>query len=221
MIISAGNRPGLHGAHTARGPDTHTHTHTLLTLRRFAAVNWDEFDAYLRPQRQDQSHLNCLLHPVWDFGPWASAYLSRVCIYVLTEDGFTEGFVPEVRYNQGDNVSGEAFQPGCIAISGTLSVCPEVYIQYRGERLPVNNLTFSGDRSLCAPSLRNAIRLADERVYGTRAKAGTVHPGKLQFCLWALEGDTMVLRATEVTGYQTATSTEPPSVVGMPVTHHI
>ena len=99
--------------------------------------------------------------------------------------------MPEVGFNQGDNVSGEAYQPGCIVVSGTLTVYPKVYIPFGGERLRVNSLMFSYDRQLCAPSIAAAIRLADECVYGTRSKAGTMHPGKLQFYSWTLEGDTM------------------------------
>ena len=74
-------------------------THTLLTIRRFATVDWDESDAYLRPHRQDQTFLNRLLHPMWDYGPWAASYFCKVCIHALTEDGFTGGFVPEVGIN--------------------------------------------------------------------------------------------------------------------------
>ena len=195
-------------------------THPLLTLRQFATVDCDESDAYLHPQREDQSRLNGLMRPMWDFGPWAASYFSRICIYALTEDGFTDGFVPEVGFNRDDNVSGEAYQPGSIVVSSTLSVFPEVYIPFRGERLPVNNLMFSDDRRLCAPSLAEAILLVDECVYGTRSKAGTEHPGKLQFYSWTLEGDTMVQRSAEVPDYQTVTNTEPRSVVGIPVTHH-
>ena len=195
-------------------------THTLLTLCQFATVDWDESDAYLRPQREGQSCLNGLMRPMWDFGLWAASYFSRICIYALTEDGFTDGFVPEVGFNRGDNASGESYQPGCVVVSGTLTVYPEVYIPFRGERLQVNNPMFSDDRRLCASSLAAAIRLADECVYGTRSKAGTVHPGKLQFYSCILQGDTVVQRSAEVVGYQTTTSMEPPSVVGIPFTHH-
>ena len=164
--------------------------------------------------------LNHLLWPMWDFGPWAASYFSQVCIYALIDDGFTGGFMPEVGFNQDDNVSWEAYQPRCIVVSGTLTVFPEVYIRFMGERLPVNNLMFSDDRCLCAPSLAAAIQLADECVYGTRAKAGTVQPRKLQFYLWTLDGNTMVQQRADVLGYQTTTGIEPPSVVGIPVTHH-
>ena len=117
-------------------------------------------------------------------------------------------------------MSGEAYQPRCIVVSCTLSVFRHVFIPYRGERLPLNNLMLSYDRRLCAPSLEEAIRLADECVYGMRAKAGTAHPGKPHFYLWTLDGDTMVLQQADVLGYQTSTSMEPPLVVGIPVTHH-
>ena len=118
--------------------------------------------------------------------------------------------MPEVGFNQGDNVSGEAYQPGCIVVSGTLTVYPKVFIPFRGEKLQVNNLMFSYDRCLCAPSLAEAIRPADECVYGSRSKGGLVPPGKLQFYSWTLEGVTMAQRSAEVLGYHTTTNMEPP-----------
>ena len=39
-----------------------------------------------------------------------------------------ESFVPEDGYNQGDNVSSEAYLPGCIVVSGMLAVFPELHI---------------------------------------------------------------------------------------------
>ena len=47
---------------------------------------------------------------MWHFG-WSDEYFSRITIFPLTSEGFAEGFVPEVGYKQGDNVSGEAYQP--------------------------------------------------------------------------------------------------------------
>ena len=38
--------------------------------------------------------------------------------------------------------------------------------------------------------------------------------------LRTMDGDTVVQQQTDVPGYQTTTSMEPPSVVGIPVTHH-
>ena len=55
-------------------------THTLLTPRHVATVDWDESDVYVRRHWEDQSHLNGLMRPMWDFGPWAAFYFSRICI---------------------------------------------------------------------------------------------------------------------------------------------
>ena len=66
-------------------------------------------------------------------------------MHVLTEDGFTEPFVPEVGFHQGDNISGEAYQPGCILVSTILPVDPSVYIPHQGRRHVINNPMFSDD----------------------------------------------------------------------------
>ena len=90
-------------------------THTLVFMGIFHPFNWDLSDAYLRPARQDETNLNILL----DFGPWSTDYFPWVVLFVLIDDRFTEGFVPEVGYNQGGN-SGQAYQPGCIIMSSIL-----------------------------------------------------------------------------------------------------
>ena len=39
-------------------------THTLLRVGQFAVVDWDESDAYLRPERHEETQLNALLRPM-------------------------------------------------------------------------------------------------------------------------------------------------------------
>ena len=58
-------------------------------------------------------------------------------------------------------------------------------------------------------------------VWGTRAKASTVHPGKLPFYSWRVGATSMMLCTEDVPEFQAVTSTEPPTVVGIPVTHQV
>ena len=142
-------------------------------------------------------------------------------MHVLTYDGFTEPFVPKVGFHQGDNISGEAYQPGCILVSTTPPVDPAVYIPHQGHRHVINNLMFSDDRRLCAATKQGMVHQAQVFAWGTRPKVGTVHPGKLLLYSWRV-GDTGMLLCTEdVPEFQAVTSTEPPTVVGIPVTHQV
>ena len=158
---------------------------------------------------------------MWDYGPWSLQYFNRIQVRVLTDDGFTEPFVLEVGFHQGDNISREAYQPRCILVSTTLPVDPTVYIPHQGHRHVINNLMFSDDRRLCAATKQSMVHQAQVCVWGTRAKAGTIHPGKLLFYSWRVGDTGMHLCTEDVPEFQTVTSTEPPTVLGIPVTHQV
>ena len=83
-------------------------------------ADWDESDAFLMPPRQSLSSINQALKPAWDFGPWAESYYGRLTIFPLTSDGFAQGSVQEVGFTQGDDFSGEGYQPGCVVVSVTM-----------------------------------------------------------------------------------------------------
>ena len=65
--------------------------HTLRREGSLGTVAWDESDAFLRPLRDTLTHVNRPLDPMWDFGPWAEGYFSRITTFPLTSDGFGEG----------------------------------------------------------------------------------------------------------------------------------
>ena len=96
-----------------------------------------------------------------------------------------------------------------------------MYIPHGDRRHVINNVMFSNDRRLCAASKQSMVHEAHVCVWGTRAKAGTVHLGELVFYSWRVSDAGMHLYTEDVPEFQTVTSTEPPTVVGIPVTHQV
>ena len=192
------------------------------TLRRTGSVaigDHDESDAFLRVQREDSAALMGLLPGVWNWGAWAADFYSRLRIRPSTLEGFAPPYVSGEGHNQGDGFAGEGFQALQAAIDSTLRVSWDVRLGegHGGAPLPAVKFTFSDDRRFFGTSLREVARRAEECAVSSRAVGRVVHPSKVEFFLIELHGGAPRLVETIVPGYQTATSTDPPKVVGIPL----
>ena len=165
--------------------------------------------------------MNTLLQPMWDFGPWTRSYHDRVTIYPLTTDGFAEGYTPEEGFNQGDDFSGEGYQPACAIVTASLDKVPRPTLDLGGHTYTINQLMYSDDRRLITLSKEYMVVLVLNGIRATVSKGGQVHQGKLKFfCFFRLRGTERVeLLVIEVPEVGTTTVQDQPTTLGVPIMH--
>ena len=183
-----------------------------------AVTNWNAADAFLRCEQEDATALHQLPDIPWDFGPWAVRYYGRLRNHPLTEDGFAEPYVTSEAWNQGDNISGDAYQVGEVVVGGHLPLAPDIRIPPSPAGIPINNISFSDDRWLIRPTLTAVVSLTRLCTVATVAKGGLVHPDKLQFFTFDAPSGVTRQLTTTVPHYECPTSTASPQVVGIPLT---
>ena len=149
-----------------------------------ADAEWDESDAYLRNQREDDEELLRLLPGVWNFGSWCDAFYSRQRIHPVTDEGLAPSYSPGEGREQGDCFAGEGFQAlqcvlnTCMLTGASLSI-PDVLRP--GHSLPMEHQAYSDDRRFQSDSMARVVALVTRCMDVSMAAGRVVHPSKLAF----------------------------------------
>ena len=149
-----------------------------------ADAEWDESDAYLRNQREDDEDLLRLLPGVWNFGTWCDAFYSRQRIHPVTDEGLAPCYSPGEGREQGDSFAREGFQAlqcvlnTCMPAGATLSI-PDVLRP--GHSLPMEHQAYSDDRRFQSATMERVVALVTRCMDVSTAAGRVVHPAKLAF----------------------------------------
>ena len=199
-------------------------TSSLETYGSVARCGWDESDAYLRKQRDLISPMNSLLHPMWDYGPWAAGFYAQLQIRVVSSDGLTDGYTPFEGYSQGNPFSANGYQGASVLASSTLPFPRRIYIPPWPcpSPLPINRVCYSDDRAFFEPTIALVSELASACVQATLHTNGVPNMDKLEFSFIRLnDRGYPALVAEDVPRFKTRTLTSPPLIVGVPILHNL
>ena len=185
-----------------------------------ADAEWDESDAYLRNQREDDEELLRLLPGVWNFGTWCDAFYSRQRIHPVTDEGLAPYYSHGEGREQGDSFAGEGFQAlqcvlnTCMLTGATLSI-PDVLRP--GHSLPMEHQAYSDDRRFQSATMARVVALVTRCMDMSTAAGRVVHPSKLAFHYVRLDatGPRLVEREVGLAGLMTTMET--PEVLRVPI----
>ena len=185
-----------------------------------ADAEWNESDAYLRNQREDDEELLRLLPGVWNFGTWCDAFYSRQQIHPVTDKELAPHYSPGEGREQGDSFAGDGFQAlqcvlnTCMLTGATLSI-PDFLRP--GHSLPMEHQAYSNDRRSQSSTMARVVALVTRCMDVSTAAGRVVHPSKLAFhyvCLDAT-GPRLVEREVGLAGL--LTTMETPEVLRVPI----
>ena len=185
-----------------------------------ADAEWDESDAYLRNQREDDEELLHLLPGVWNFGTWCDAFYSRQRIHPVTDEGLAPCYSPGEGREQGDSFAGEGFQAlqcvlnTCMLAGATLSI-PDVLRP--GHSLPMEHQAYSDDRRFQSATMERMVELVARCMDVSTAAGRVVHPAKLAFHYVRLDAMGPRLVECEVGLAGLMTTMETPEVLRVPI----
>ena len=144
-----------------------------------ADAEWDESDAYLRNQREDDEELLRLLPGVWNFGSWCDAFYSRQRIQPVTDEGLAPSYSPGEGREQGDSFAGEGFQALQCVLNTCMLTGASLYIPdvlRPGHSLPMEHQAYSDDRRFQSDTMTWVVALVTRCMDVFMAAGRVVHP---------------------------------------------